>query len=76
MATLPGQSLLNTIANGGTLLGQQKIPGTNIQATSGWYVAVGCVGAVLLAATPIAPIILAVMSLALLYQATQLIAGK
>ncbi len=79
MATLPGEGLLNTIAGGGTLLNPNTtppIPGTNIQATAGWYVAIGCVGAIILAGTPVAPIVLAVMSVAVLYQLEQLITGS
>ena len=73
--SLPGQSLLNTITSGNTLL-NSKIPGTNIQATDGWYVAIGCVGAIFLAGTPVAPIVLAIMSIAVLYQLENLIKGS
>jgi hypothetical protein len=72
---LPGQQLLNDISQGKTLLGNAKIPGTNIQASTGWYVAVGCIGSIFLAATPVAPVVLGVMPLAALYQLTQLLAG-
>lgn len=72
---LPGQQLLNDIANGKTLLNNATIPGTKIKATDGWYVAVGCIGAILLAATPVAPIVLAVMTIAVLFQLENLLQG-
>jgi hypothetical protein len=75
MATLPGESLLNTVASGNTLL-NANLPGTNIQATAGWYVAIGCTGAILLASTPVAPVVLAVMTIALLFQLENLIQGS
>lgn len=75
MATLPDEGLLNKIAQGQTLLNNVRIPGTNIIGTTGWYVFIGCVGSILLAGTAVAPIVLAVMSIATLYQLERLLAG-
>lgn len=74
MVDFAGGGLLNNVGANSPLL-SSKIPGTNIQATDGWYVAIGCIGAILLAATPIAPVILAVMTIATLYQLENLIQG-
>ena len=74
MVDFAGGGLLNNLGSNSPLLGA-KIPGTNIQATDGWYVAVGCIGSILLAATPVAPIVLAVMTIATLFQLEHLISG-
>lgn len=46
------------------------------QLTTGWYVAIGLVGGILTSETRIAPITLGIISVALLYQITQLVEGK
>jgi hypothetical protein len=90
MATLPGEGILGLVSRGQTILTgatpqgaatpgatsvHPTIPGTNIQATNGWYVAVGCIGAIFLAGTPVAPVVLAVMSIAALFQLINLLQG-
>lgn len=50
--------------------------GSKTQLTNGWYVFFGVGGGVLLSNTRAAPVILALLSSALIYQIGQLIAGK
>ncbi len=63
---------MSTLSN----LAHAKIPGTNIQATSGWYVAIGCIGAIALSSTQAAPLALGIMTVAFLYQLESLLKGK
>ena len=44
--------------------------------TDGWYVAIACIGGIMLANTRIGPLVFGVLSIALLYQVTLLLQGK
>jgi hypothetical protein len=49
---------------------------SNFQLTTGWYVFIGLAFGVLTSETQIAPLSLGLLSVALLYQITQLVEGK
>ena len=44
--------------------------------TSGWYVAAGITGAIILGGTPLAPVAAGLLTLALIYNLNQLVQGK
>lgn len=89
---LPGQGLDATIAGGQTLLQQSQElaagkatvdPSTGVvtgpsafKFTTGWYVFFGVAGGVLVSGTRVAPVALGILTVALLFQITQLIEGK
>jgi len=52
------------------------IPGIKTPLTGGWWIFIGVFGAILISGTPLAPLALGIMSVALLYQVEQLIKGK
>lgn len=63
----------NPAANLGTI-GESATPGLNL--SNGWYVFFGLAFGILTSETQIAPISLGILSVALLYQIDQLIAGR
>jgi hypothetical protein len=44
--------------------------------TDGWYVAIACIGGVMVADTKVGPIAFGILTLALIYQLTLLLQGK
>lgn len=78
MAAPLGSGLLNILSQGKTLLGPKQVgtasgPNPFPQITYGWWVFIGCLGAVLLANTPVAPMVLGIMTIASLYQLEHLV---
>ena len=53
-----------------------KIAGIKTPVTSGWWVFIGMTGGVLLSGTSLAPIVLGIMSVALIYQTSLLLQRK
>jgi hypothetical protein len=47
-----------------------------LSAGSGYWVAIGCLGSILLANTPVAPFALGIIGVALIYQTNLLLQGK
>jgi len=62
---------------GGTLnlTGPATSPST-FKMTDGWYVAIACIGGVMVADTKVGPIAFGILTLALIYQLTLLLQGK
>lgn len=57
--------------------GKAKIPGTTIQATTGWYVLIGCVGAIAVSNVPVVGDIAFVLILgANIYQINELLKAR
>jgi hypothetical protein len=74
-SAIPSQAAVNPAA---TVVQDQggSSSGTAFGLTTGWYVFFGVGGGVLLSGTKVAPIVLGILSSALLYQISQLIEGK
>jgi hypothetical protein len=49
---------------------------SEFKITAGWYVAIGCIGGIALANTPVGPLATGLLAIALLYQVTNLIEGN
>lgn len=47
-----------------------------VSATAGWYIAVGCLGGIMLANTPASPYVFSVLSIAILYQISSILTNK
>lgn len=75
-ANNPTTSILGQAASGTTATGSTATASTPFGLTTGWYVFFGVGAGVLLSGTKVAPIVLGILSSALLYQISQLIEGK
>lgn len=53
-----------------------KTSTSNFKMTDGWYVALACVGSVMVANTRFGPIAFGILTIALIYQTTLLLEGK
>ena len=60
------------LGSGGALPDKQH----KLALTEGWFLCIACVGGYALANTPLGPFVYGVLSIALLYQITNLIEGK
>lgn len=74
---IPGSTILGQAAAGTTVTGASATQASSpFGLTTGWFVFFGVGSGILLSGTKAAPILLAVLSSALLYQIGQLIEGK
>lgn len=75
-SAIPSQAAVNPAATIVADQGGASSSGTAFGLTTGWYVFFGVGAGVLLSGTKVAPIVLGILSSALLYQISQLIEGK
>ena len=83
-ATIPGggnnvpgdtNSTTPTSSSSTTTTGPATSTG-NFHMTDGWYVALACIGSVMVADTRVGPIAFGILTLAFIYQLTLLLEGK